>query len=237
MVATLLAASLLGAAPQSIDGVKPVNDSAGKYAQAFVKQLNDDPEITKKPDPFLVGYFVMRAKTLMPLMHTKYTAAQTNLCGIILGVFEPEVGEAMKAATSRVIAGAKDFDTFTEAEIAAVNKPMAKPGSLLSPLTHLEGGARWDYFAGGSLGALSAYTVAWHLSPTSKTFLEWVEEALQACVTQADKPGRERRAELAEALLAFRGSQGKPLDAAAMARIGQLIEASLKAATPAKHRW
>ncbi len=236
MSLTLLSLFVL-AAGQSVDGVKPIADSTPKYAQAFAKQANDDPKILEKADPFLTSFFLSKAKSMAPLTQTKYSAAQIGICGIILNLFDEELGTAIKTPADRISKGSKDFDSFTEAEQAALTKRIAASPLLIDIKPGTTKEEIWKYFAGTYVGMLQARTTLWHISPKEPILLKWIAEDLKGCAEHAAKPEASSMPEVASAMKGLARFNGKTLDQATMREIGQQLELTLKSATPAKYRW
>ncbi|HVT13843.1 MAG TPA: hypothetical protein VHE55_16390 [Fimbriimonadaceae bacterium] len=234
-----LALSLLLARPQTIDGIKPVFDPTPKYSQAYVKQLKELGGLDgSSPDLFAIGFFSMKVKMMMPLVQTKYTAAEMGVCGTMLGIYDPEVTKAVKAAVDRITGGTKDFDSFTKEETDKVSSLMAKDSSPLYPFKQgrTEEQQR-QYFAGGSLGSLCAYTTVWHISPKQPQLLKLIGDSIKGCADAAGKPEAKSRPDVAAALNEFAKFQGKTYDEATMREIGKQIEATLKASLDPKFRW
>jgi hypothetical protein len=108
----MILALACAAAFQTVNGVKPIPDPTPKFAQATAKMFTDSPTLMEKPDWFQAGFYSMKVKVMLPLMQTKYTAAQFGICGTMLGLHDPQLGLNIRMAADRISKGDKDFDSF-----------------------------------------------------------------------------------------------------------------------------
>jgi hypothetical protein len=237
LLATIAATAFLIAPNQTVNGVQPIFDSGPKFAQAYAKRLNDEKTLETTPDYLVVGYFIMKAKVLAPMQHTKYTAAQMGICGTILSLYDTKLSMAIKLAADRVTKGSKDFDFLTKAEVDAIEKASGdSPYGTLKAM-ELSKTAAWESFTGNSLGMLAAHLTIWHISPKNEILLKWLAEDVQGCADQSAKLTVANRRELVDGLRGFSKFTGKKLDAATLREVGAHLETVLKAATPQKFRW
>lgn len=238
MLLPLLVAGAV-ALPQVIDGIRPVDDRTVEYAKAFLKQVQDEPEALSEPDPFMAGYFGFRAKALAPLLHTRYTAAQMGLSGVVLQLFDPKLAAAVAKATDRIKQGPKDFDSLTEDEREAINAAWSAEGGLNRKflLGEVSESDRWRYMAGAALGEASAHLTVWHISPKQPILLEWIQRAMKSCREHAERPEAAKHQGLAQAMRAFSVHEGKAVDETRVRAIATSVEEALKASLPSKYRW
>jgi hypothetical protein len=237
MLLVACSALLLTLPNQIIDGIKPVFDPAPKFAQAFVNRSQEEPAILQKADPFITAFFLGKAKSMAPLTQTKYTAAQMGICGTILNIFDPALGTSIRAATDRIGKGTKDFDVLTVEEREAIQKAQGESKLVLIANPKTTAADQWKFLAGTHLGMLAGYVTVWHISPKQVTLLQFISDGAKGCAEHAEKPEASGSSELATALKGFAKFSGKTIDEPTIREIGAQVEATLRAATPAKHRW
>lgn len=237
VVSTLVSLVLLSSPAQSIDGVKAIPDAAKSYAQALLAESKEDESVLSKPDAFRATFFMTKARTMAPLMQTKYTAAQMGLCGIVVGIYDEGLGAAIKGPADRISKGAKDFDSMTEEEDALLKKAMGTTPLLLIGKKETTKSDSWKFFAASNLGMLNARVTLWYISPKQETLLKLLAEDIMGCVERGGEADASAMPEVATALKGFNKFVGKRLDEATMKEVGLQVEATLKAATPPKYRW
>lgn len=237
MSSALISLLVMWTSAQSIDGVKAIPDAAKNYAQALLAHSKDDESVLKRPDAFLASFFVAKAKSMAPLVHTKYTAAQMGLCGIVVGIYDTELGAEIKGPSDRISKGTKDFDSLTEVENEQIKKALIASPLLLVGKKETTKKELWKFFAANNLGMLNARVTVWYISPKQEILLKFIAEDIKGCVERGSEPDSKSMPEVATALKGFGKFVGKTLDEPTMREVGLQVEATLKAATPAKYRW
>lgn len=237
MIAAVISMLVLSSAPQSVGGVKAIPDGARNYAQALVAWSKDDESVLSKPDTFLASFFMSKAKSMAPLYHTKYTAAQMGLCGIVLGIYDTDLGASVKSPADRITNGKDDYGDLTDAEKERISKAMVATPLMIIGKRDTTKADIWKFFSATSLGMLNARVTMWYLSPKQETLLKWIAEDVKGCAEKGGEADGSAMPEVATALKGFSKFVGKKLDEATMKEIGAQVDATLKAAVPAKYRW
>lgn len=237
MLLAALSALILSTPSQVIDGVKPVFDPGPRFAQALAKRVTEEPAALQQADSFTTAYFMSKAKTMAPLVQTKYTAAQMGICGTILNLYDPTLGGAVRAGADRISKGTKDFDSLTTLEREEIQKASVASKLVLVGDPKVTQAQNWQFFAGTYLGMLAAYTTVWHISPKQQTLLQYISDSAKGCAEHGAKSEAGGSNEVATALKGFAKFSGRAMDEATIREIGAQIEATLKIATPLKYRW